>query len=115
MYKVTNQAFDLFFTQKLRNLRILNLDEARLLLDSSIVLVAENCPNLRHLSLQWCPLIESTSISAIMLKCKHLKTFDLSGSKKITDAAFTKAIEVDEKNRLNKDLAIRPLTALDSL
>lgn len=50
-----------------------------------------------------------------MKKCRFLKTLDLAGAKKLNDEALKDAYDIQVKNKDNKDLSIRPLTALDSL
>jgi hypothetical protein len=53
--KISNEAFESFFSQNMPVLKYLNLDESTSISDSALEQISKNCVNLKKLNLCWCP------------------------------------------------------------
>eukprot|EP00899_Mesostigma_viride_P023234 jgi/Mesvir1/4095/Mv16057-RA.1 len=63
-------------------------DVTRGISDTSIALLADNCPLLEKLSLKECPGVTDASISKIAAQCKQLRHLNLRGCAGVTDTSM---------------------------
>ncbi|TNV78632.1 hypothetical protein FGO68_gene9155 [Halteria grandinella] len=99
-FNITSPAFSLFFSKPLPSLLHLNLDECILLTDDVLVDISAACPYLEHFTATWCPQLRYLGVKCLVGRCLRLRKLNMTGTKKLTDEAFTEFIPKQEGEKV---------------